>query len=839
LRYRLSPGERELYEAVTQYVREEMNRADQLKQEGDRPRGNTVGFALTVLQRRLASSPEAILRSVERRRRRLEQRRQEMISMRGVGDTSLQRRLAELLGRDSDLSDEVLEDLTGVEREEVEEGVVDAASAARTEAELNAEIAVLADLEELARQVRLAGTDKKWTELRTLLLDEQSMYASDGTRRKIIIFTEHRDTLTYLIDQIRDLLGRNDAVVAIHGGVRREARRAAQEQFTQDKATTVLVATDAAGEGLNLQRAHLMVNYDLPWNPNRIEQRFGRIHRIGQTEVCRLWNLVAGDTREGAVFLRLLEKMEEQRRAYRGKVFDVLGEAFEGRPLRELLVEAIRYGDRPDVRARLHQVIDAEVSAGLDKLMAERALHHDALAETDVQRLRLQMEQARARRLQPHYIQAFFTEAFRLLGGTMSPRESGRFEITHVPGEVRDRDRQIGRAAPVVRRYERICFDRVQVRVPDKPLAGLLAPGHPLLDAVVDLTVERYGTLLKQGTVLVDGNDVGEQPRLLTALTQQIIDGHDPARTVSKRFEFVELRRDGRAETAGPAPYLDYRPPAGEETDHLPQVLDEPWLARGVEDLAITWAVEHGMSAHVAEVEQRVRHTVERTRSQVRQRLTQEINYWDARHADLLDQAAAGRDLKIKPETAHRRARDLERRLAKRLAELAADEALRPLPPAVAGGALVVPQGLLDRLAGRRDAPVATYARDTAEVDRRAVAAVMATERRLGRAPEEMEHNNKGFDIRSLSPDGHYVFIEVKGRILGAEDFTVSRNQVLYGKNADRYRLALVSVHPEGPEHDQVRYLVEPFRGVEFGAFAADGIRGNWHDMWNKGVPPL
>ena len=122
----------------------------------------------------------------------------------------------------------------------------------------------------------------------------------------------------------------------------------------------VLVATDAAGEGLNLQRAHLMVNYDLPWNPNRIEQRFGRIHRIGQTEVCHLWNLVADDTREGAVFLRLLDKMEEQRRAYGGKVFDVLGEAFEDQPLRELLVEAIRYGDRPDVRARLEQVIDAD-----------------------------------------------------------------------------------------------------------------------------------------------------------------------------------------------------------------------------------------------------------------------------------------------------------------------------------------------------------------------------------------------------------------------------------------------------------------------------------------------
>src|SRR5690606_4520655 len=385
LRYQLSPGERDLYEAVTQYVREEMNRADRLKQEGDRPRGNTVGFALTVLQRRLASSPEAILRSLERRYRRLQQRRQEMISTRGVGMTGLSQRLAELLGRDTDLSEEDLEDLTASEREEVEERVVDAASAARTLAELDAEIEVLGALVELARRVRTSGTDRKWTELRTLLLDEQSMFAPDGTRRKIIIFTEHRDTLNYLVDKIRDLLGRDDAVVAIHGAIGREARRAAQEVFTQDKNAQVLVATDAAGEGLNLQRAHLMVNYDLPWNPNRIEQRFGRIHRIGQTEVCRLWNRVADDTREAAVFLRLLDKMEEQRRAYKGKVFDVLGKAFEGRPLRDLLLEAIRYGDQPEVRARLYQVIDAEVSAGLEKLMAERALHRQALAEADVQ----------------------------------------------------------------------------------------------------------------------------------------------------------------------------------------------------------------------------------------------------------------------------------------------------------------------------------------------------------------------------------------------------------------------------------------------------------------------
>src|SRR5262249_14242051 len=128
-------------------------------------------------------------------------------------------------------------------------------------------------------------------------------------RQKLVIFTEHRDTLNYLHGRIATLLGRQQAVVAIHGGMGRAARMHAQEAFSHDPEVQVLLATDAAGEGINLQRAHLMVNYDLPWNPNRLEQRFGRIHRIGQTEVCHLWNLVAEETREGDVYRKLLEKL--------------------------------------------------------------------------------------------------------------------------------------------------------------------------------------------------------------------------------------------------------------------------------------------------------------------------------------------------------------------------------------------------------------------------------------------------------------------------------------------------------------------------------------------------
>jgi superfamily II DNA/RNA helicase len=172
-------------------------------------------------------------------------------------------------------------------------------------------------------------------------------------QRKLIIFTEHRDTLNYLHAKIAGVLGNPDAIVTIHGGTHRDERRRIQALFRSDPSVRVLIATDAAGEGVNLQVANLMVNYDLPWNPNRLEQRFGRIHRIGQQEVCHLWNLVAKETREGAVYHRLLEKLRVESEALKGRVFDILGEVFEDVSLKDLLLEAIRYGDQPEVRARL------------------------------------------------------------------------------------------------------------------------------------------------------------------------------------------------------------------------------------------------------------------------------------------------------------------------------------------------------------------------------------------------------------------------------------------------------------------------------------------------------
>src|SRR6266699_1217224 len=308
--YHLSGLEETLYEEVTDYVRQEVNRAEALESSGSK---GTVGFALTTLQRRLASSPEAIYQSLKRRRERLERRLHEAQQARQ--DVYAPVELLEGLPALADDDLDELEDAPEAEREETEERVVDQASAARTIAELEVEIALLVRLETLALQVRRSGTDRKWEGLASLLQNNAEMFDTQGQRRKLVVFTEHRDTLTYLAERIRTMLGRDEAVVIIHGGVSREERGRAQESFTQEKQVQVLVATDAAGEGINLQRAHLMVNYDLPWNPNRLEQRFGRIHRIGQTEVCHLWNLVAAETREGEVFHTLLKKLEEEREA--------------------------------------------------------------------------------------------------------------------------------------------------------------------------------------------------------------------------------------------------------------------------------------------------------------------------------------------------------------------------------------------------------------------------------------------------------------------------------------------------------------------------------------------
>ena len=391
-------------------------------------------------------------------------------------------------------------------------------------------------------------------------------------RRKFVIFTEHRDTLSYLLDRLRSLRGRHDAVVAIHGGMHREERKAAEIAFKNDPAVEILVATDAAGEGINLQRAHLMANYDLPWNPNRIEQRFGRIHRIGQTEVCHLWNLVALDTREGEVFRQLFDKIEKQREVLGDGVFDILGMLFRNESLRDLLVEAIRYGESPEVRGRFEEHLDNLLDVDrAKKLMEERALAADTMDLRMVQEVRAEMERAEARRLQPHFIRSFFLEAFRKLGGSRSRQaEHGRFEITHVPLEIRTHAEQMFgcTAAEALRAH---CLREDATRRSSAGRVCLPGPSiarHRCRSCAAQIWRERAS-----GRDLNRSRRPGKEPRLLFIFESTVQDARTTRdgrnETVSRELHFVEQRTDGTTRTAGFAPHLDYRPPTDDERSRL------------------------------------------------------------------------------------------------------------------------------------------------------------------------------------------------------------------------------------------------------------------------------
>jgi len=809
LPFPLTPEEASLYAKVTDYVRTQFNLADQLVSE---KRRGTVGFALTILQRRLASSPEAIYQSLRRRRERLEERLREEKTLRRGRNAVLE------FPQDLDVEDiDDLDDAPEAEQEQTEERVVDAATAAQTIAELEVEIRLLKELESAAAVLRRSGQDTKWQKLAETLQDNTHMLDAQRQLRKLVIFTEQRDTLNYLNERLVTLLGNPSAVVTIHGQTPREKRRQIQEAFANDPEVAILVATDAAGEGINLQRAHLMVNYDLPWNPNRLEQRFGRIHRIGQREQCHLWNLVAEGTREGDVFLRLLRKLEQQRETLgTDAVFDVLGKVLQGQSLKELLIDAIRHNEDPEVRARLDRVVQHDLDTDrLRELLSERQLTQDTLSASRVQTIRDEMERAQARKLQPLYIGAFFLDAFTRFGGQLQKREPQRFEIRHVPSEIRQRDRVSGLRAPLLKAYERVTFHKQATRLDGKPPAALLAPGHPLLDATVDLVLEKYRDMLRQGAVLVDPLDEGTEPRVLLYLEHTITDarpdtGRGPT-TISRRLEFVFLKPDGQDSRAGHAPYLDYLPANPEQLAAAQSLFTAPWLLGDLEGRATSFAIQQIVPEHVRSVSVRRDEHLKKTMQQVHQRLTQEIAYWDA-YANKLQgiEDAGKRRGGLSATQARQRADALAERLKKRMAELEGEKKIVTRPPTVLGGALVVPAGYFrERVDLVNDGT--PFGTGNCEVERLSMEAVAVHERSLGFQPRDVSAGNLGYDIESRDPStGSLRFIEVKGRAWNADTVTVTANEIRTALNQpDAYILALVQVDAAGAKAP--RYIQRPF----------------------------
>jgi hypothetical protein len=462
----------------------------------------------------------------------------------------------------------------------------------------------------------------------------------------------------------------------------------------------------------------------------------------------------------------------------------------------------------------MDQVIEHDIGDELIDVLNERALVAGLATGASSEEIRHRMESAKARRLQPWFVEAFFTAGLELYGGRITRRESDRFEITRVPAPIRSQaDPGNG---PVHDRYSRITFDKRAIQPDGLERADLISPGTPLLAAVIDKVLADHGDTLQRGATLIDPDDLGNDPRLLVYLDHAITDGrivNGQRQVVSRRFQYVEVDRHGNVTSPGTEPYLGYAPITTEQLESLGD-LDCDWANETAEGAARNWAIEHMAAPHLNEIDVVTRERVEKVRAAVNERLVAEIQYWDQRCEEIKAQELAGKKPQLNSGRARARADELEARLARRRLELDLEENLQSSPPTIVAAALILPQGLVDVSTGDGMPNDGGDQALKEETDRRAVAAVMAVERALGRQPTEQEHNNPGFDVESIDPvTGVHYFIEVKGHLPQTTEIKVSTQQVQKAKsNPERWRLAVVSVPVDPVADPVVRYLVDPFR---------------------------
>jgi len=714
--YKLSKPERRLYEAVTDYVEKGFQRAF-----GEENRH--VQLALLVLQRRLASSLRAIHRSLEKRRDRLKE-----IHARG--------QLALQAERSEDLDWEGLADLPEVERWHVEDEALARHTMARDLPELKKEVDDLEHLVRLARMAEAAGDERKLQELRKVM-EAEGLFHSD---EKLLIFTEAKDTLDYLVENLQRW---GFQPVHIDGTMNMEARVQAEEDFKER--AQVMVATEAAGEGINLQFCHLMVNYDIPWNPNRLAQRMGCIHRYGQKKEVYIFNLVAGDTREGAVVAKLLEKLDVMRDELGSDaVFDVIAEISQGKSLEQLFRQAL-------ARRRSFDAILAEVDAQYDPANAE--LVHRARLEgltsdrIDFSGLQQREQEAEEHRLMPAYIERFFAEAFEALGeGTLKEQDDGIWGIDWVRTALRDVPASLSRRfGKPEKRYRRFTFHKEQAKGNQPP--EFVAPGHPLFEAVRYQVEQRFIPALQEGAAFYDPD--GREGRLWF-LQGSVRDGH--AAVVGERLFAVFEPLGGKPERWGLASLLNLREAGQQDAERL-RTLQQG--IGGAREQIIDWGLEYCIDPYFEELAERRRREAEIKRRYLKRSFNTRISASMKKIGEYKRREQAGADMTMAIRREQMRKDELIEKREKRLEEVKSDHYLSRRTPEVIGVAAVLPQV---------EKEVSDGMRSSEEIERIAMDVAIAYERQEGRQPEDVSDENLGFDVRSHGPGGEIRRIEVKGR---------------------------------------------------------------------------
>ena len=471
--YNLSPSERQLYIKITEYVRHQYNKA--LSSEKKR----NIGFALIILQRRLASSSFALWRSLQRRRDRLDEILQNFEKSKTPTSKIF------------DFDD--TEDLSENERWE-QEKMWETLSIAGNKDELKKEIHTLKELIDDTKKVIDDETEIKLTKLK----ESMEKLEKESSNKKILIFTESKDTLEYLEKRIKSW---GYTVSIIHGGMQLLERIEAEKTFKTQ--TQIMIATEAAGEGINLQFCHLMINYDIPWNPNRLEQRMGRVHRYGQKYEVFVYNLIAHDTIEGRIFKRLFEKLDEiKSKLGSDKVYDIIGEIYYGKDLSQLLIDAAM-----GARTESEILKELEITVDDDYIKKIREDLGDTLAtkHIDFTQIKDLREQARENKLIPEYTADFFKKAFTKAEGKIKTRLRSLYAIDSIPYLIRNitKDDTFKKSyGPTLNSYPKITFDK-DVEPKDQD-AEFVTFGHPLFEAVLEWISRSFSADLQKGAVFVD-----------------------------------------------------------------------------------------------------------------------------------------------------------------------------------------------------------------------------------------------------------------------------------------------------------------------------------------------
>ncbi len=735
--FQIDDEEWDFYDALTRYVEDQSIKAAQ----DDSARGRAVGFTMAMLQRRFASSIYAVRRSLER----MKEKRERILA---DPESYRQEQINKKLPED-------FEDLPEEEQQEIISQLEDVVASVDPAA-LREEILQLGKLIEQAQELEKREIESKLIKLKEVLT-EQGIF--NDPKMKLLIFTEHKDTLDFLVTKLRDW---KLNVTQIHGAMKIGDRDTpgtriyAEREFRED--SQLLVATEAAGEGINLQFCWFMINYDIPWNPVRLEQRMGRIHRYGQEKDCLIFNFVTTNTREGRVLQKLFERMKKieddldpQRT---GKIFNVLGDVFPANMLERMLREMYAHNLTEDV---IKNRIINEIDTNRFKQITNSTLEGLAKRELNLSAIVGKSAEAKERRLVPEVIEDFFTSAAPHTG--VHPKEVAKENHVYRIGRIPRNLWQIGeqlepRFGKLGREYKQIVFDKNLLTV--DPTFEWVTPGHPLFECVREDISERVQHDLKQGAIFYDLHQ--KEPYRLEVFSASICDGR--GNVLHEKLFVVQTDMNGVMSIRQPTIFLDLSLATGTnkipDSSGLPQrdVVEHTLIQKALNPLLEEVRIQREKETEIISLHMEIS-------------LNELINRQNLRMAELLEAQQNGdtsQPLAANIKITEDRIFELNGRLEHRREELQQERNCTITDIHHHGCAWVLPHP------ERKSPEIAAMVRDD-EVEKVAIQKAIEFEEARGWNVTSVESENRGFDLISRKPHPEdpqtaieVRFIEVKGR---------------------------------------------------------------------------